>query len=201
MTIKEKREKRELKMRQDIMTAAIKIINDQGYDKLSLRKIAKEIGYSAPHIYNYYSDKADIIHNIVRNLYSRVIYETVHKVEENHGESFEFQFYFMIKTFVRAAVREPESIKAVLRSGFNLFYDDTSALLQGITELQRFLGYGERNEVFKHCGEEVPQLLIVSMLGLVSHIVHSDITDEAARSQLIDDYSNLLFTGIKLRSE
>ena len=46
MGIKERRDVEKAEMKQKIMTAAIEIIEQEGYEKLSIRKIASRIEYS-----------------------------------------------------------------------------------------------------------------------------------------------------------
>ena len=60
MGIKERRDVEKAEMKQKIMTAAIEIIEQEGYEKLSIRKIASRIEYSPTTIYLYYKDKAEI---------------------------------------------------------------------------------------------------------------------------------------------
>ena len=57
MTI-EKRRKREIEeMRELILKAASEIMSSDGFDKLSIRKIARKIEYSPSIIYHYFDNK------------------------------------------------------------------------------------------------------------------------------------------------
>ncbi|QQK07292.1 TetR/AcrR family transcriptional regulator [Miniphocaeibacter halophilus] len=51
MVGKKRRENEKEKMRKLILNASVKIILEEGYDKLSMRKIADRIEYSATTIY------------------------------------------------------------------------------------------------------------------------------------------------------
>lgn len=55
------RQRRHERTRQDILTAALQIINEEGRDKLSLREIARRIDYSPAGIYEYFGSKEEII--------------------------------------------------------------------------------------------------------------------------------------------
>jgi AcrR family transcriptional regulator len=47
-------------VRESILKEALAIINQYGYDDLSMRKLASRLGFSAKTIYNYYSNKDEI---------------------------------------------------------------------------------------------------------------------------------------------
>lgn len=56
MDIKKRRSIEKEKMKHLILNASIKIINKDGFDSLSMRKIADLIGYSPKTIYIYYEN-------------------------------------------------------------------------------------------------------------------------------------------------
>jgi AcrR family transcriptional regulator len=47
-------------VRESILKEALAIINQYGYDDLSMRKLASRLGFTAKTIYNYYSNKDEI---------------------------------------------------------------------------------------------------------------------------------------------
>lgn len=62
----ERKEREKKEMRDLILKAALKLIIEEGYDDLSIRKIANKIEYSPGTIYLYFKDKDDIffeLHN------------------------------------------------------------------------------------------------------------------------------------------
>src|ERR1700749_3293513 len=50
----------------NILDASLKIVKEGGWDALSMRKIADEIEYTAPIIYEYYSNKGAILLELTR---------------------------------------------------------------------------------------------------------------------------------------
>src|SRR5215469_11079317 len=50
--------------RGNILDAAYDIVKDEGWQALSMRKIADKIEYTAPIIYEYYANKAAILHEL-----------------------------------------------------------------------------------------------------------------------------------------
>lgn len=77
MGISERREKEKKEMKQAILDAAMALFIEDGYDSVSIRKIADRIEYSPSTIYLYFEDKDEIffeLHNIgFAELYSHQI--------------------------------------------------------------------------------------------------------------------------------
>ena len=66
MTIEKRREREVEEMKELILSAASDIIASQGFDKLSIRKIAKKIEYSPSIIYHYFDDKEEILNVVMQ---------------------------------------------------------------------------------------------------------------------------------------
>jgi AcrR family transcriptional regulator len=67
MGIAERKEKQKLEIRKLILEASMKLFVDQGFDNVSIRKIADLIEYSPTDVYLYFKDKDEIfydLHNI-----------------------------------------------------------------------------------------------------------------------------------------
>lgn len=54
------------------MDAAREMFVDEGYQNVSMRKIADKIGYSATTIYLYFDDKTDLLHQICEQTFARL---------------------------------------------------------------------------------------------------------------------------------
>jgi AcrR family transcriptional regulator len=65
MGVKERREREKNELRTRIMDAARTIFADEGYDAVSMRRIADAIEYSPAAIYAYFKDKAELFRQIV----------------------------------------------------------------------------------------------------------------------------------------
>jgi AcrR family transcriptional regulator len=66
MGVKERKERQKTEMREAILSAALRLFSDEGYENVTMRKIADRIEYSVGTIYLYFKDKADIffaLHN------------------------------------------------------------------------------------------------------------------------------------------
>lgn len=56
MGVKEKKQRQKTEMWEAILNAALKLFSDEGYDNVTMRKIADKIEYSVGTIYLYYKD-------------------------------------------------------------------------------------------------------------------------------------------------
>jgi AcrR family transcriptional regulator len=66
MGVKERKDRQKTEMREAILSAALKLFSDEGYDNVTMRKIADNIEYSVGTIYLYFKDKAEMffeLHN------------------------------------------------------------------------------------------------------------------------------------------
>ena len=61
MGIKERRAREKEQLRQQILSAARELFVNEGYEKVSMRKIANKIEYSPTTIYLHFKDKADLL--------------------------------------------------------------------------------------------------------------------------------------------
>jgi len=60
MGIKERKDRQKTEMRGAILSAALVLFSDEGYDNVTMRKIAEEIEYSVGTIYLYFKDRDEI---------------------------------------------------------------------------------------------------------------------------------------------
>jgi AcrR family transcriptional regulator len=71
--IKERREREKQVTRESILTAAHQIARQEGWPALTIRKVADEIEYSAPMIYEYFANKEEILLELMRDGYQQLI--------------------------------------------------------------------------------------------------------------------------------
>jgi len=66
MGVLERREREKLELREQILDAARTLFANEGYDAVTMRKIADAIEYSPTAIYLHFQDKEELIHEICR---------------------------------------------------------------------------------------------------------------------------------------
>ena len=66
MGVKERRAREKEQLRRRILSAARELFVTEGYESVSMRKIADMIEYSPTTIYLYYEDKADLLDSVCK---------------------------------------------------------------------------------------------------------------------------------------
>lgn len=66
MGIKERKAREKEQLRQQILSAARELFVNEGYENVSMRKIANKIEYSPTTIYLYFTDKADLLDSVCK---------------------------------------------------------------------------------------------------------------------------------------
>jgi AcrR family transcriptional regulator len=99
------RAKRELK--QQILDAARELFVRQGYENVSMRKIAHRIEYSPATIYTYYKDKDEVLDCLCEETFLKLQLEKSAAVEETHGDALEALKKGM-ETYIRFGLEHPE---------------------------------------------------------------------------------------------
>lgn len=73
MGVKERRTREKESLRQEILDAARELFVQEGYESVTMRRIAEKIEYSPTTIYLYFQDKTDLLHSICEEMFLRLI--------------------------------------------------------------------------------------------------------------------------------
>lgn len=73
MGISERKEREKTEMKKLITDAAMRTFLTEGYDKTSIRNIAESIEYSPGTIYLYYKDKDELLYEVQRQAYGKLL--------------------------------------------------------------------------------------------------------------------------------
>jgi AcrR family transcriptional regulator len=197
MGIKERRSLEREQIRKKISDAASEIIIVEGFEKLSIRKIAERIEYSPGVIYNYFKNKNDIVNQIIA--------ENIHRICDSilslelHKMNPKTALEIGLTKFATAMLENRQQYKAIMLCGMNLslFRVDASDT-NGLRELLiNVLKIGKNSGVFDIRNEEITSmLLIASIFGLIYTIVQEKIEDEQMLAILIESHVNLLVRGV-----
>ena len=75
MGIKERRARQKTLVRQEILDAARELLIRDGYEKLSMRKVAERIDYSPTAIYLHFKDKQELVFSLCQETFVRLVRE------------------------------------------------------------------------------------------------------------------------------
>jgi AcrR family transcriptional regulator len=85
MGIKERRVRHKEQLRQEILDTARELFVQEGYENVSMRKIAQRIEYSPTTIYHHFENKADLLYSLVQETFSRLL-ATLGKIDEAYHD-------------------------------------------------------------------------------------------------------------------
>lgn len=201
MGIKERRNEEKTEMKKKIMNAAIDIIEQEGYEKLSIRKIAAKIEYSPTTIYLYYKDKAEIITDMSDELYNKVMESVVAVMKENTPLPIDKQAHAILRAFIKGLCSEPEMVKSIMFSGINVIFANNSAdekpSNSGIDMFDSFISYGITQKIFRPNIESNSWMIVSALLGFVLSSIGSQLYLLNDFNKHIDDFVEILMGGIK----
>ena len=190
-------------MKQFILEAAVKITAEVGYEKLSMRKIADEIGYTPTTIYLYYKDKEQIIADIFMIVYQEIILNIQKIFHEYSHLSFDGQLKLALEAFIETIVSKPELGKVIISSGAKTMFDSDSkdnvteeGEEHGIDLLQQFLNRGEQQGIFRQLDKNISWMMITALVGFSIHAIETKTYLQENWKQLVHVYTEMLINGL-----
>ena len=88
MGIRERRARQKKYLRQEILDAASELFVRDGYENVSMRRIADRIEYSPTTIYIYFKDKAELLEQVCKETFARLV-ERLSKIMAQPGDPVE----------------------------------------------------------------------------------------------------------------
>lgn len=202
MGIKERRNIEKAEMKKKIKGAAIELIEQEGYEKLSIRKIAAKIEYSPTTIYLYYKDKAEIISDMSYDLYHKVESNAAAIINGNAALSIDQRIHSLLNVFVMSLCSEPEMAKAIMYSGTNAIFANESRndkpSNSGIDMLDNFFADGIAQRVLKPNIANTSWMIISALLGFVMCAIENQLYKLGDFDRLVSDFIEILMGGIRL---
>jgi AcrR family transcriptional regulator len=119
MGVKERREREKTALREEILDAARDLFVKDGYESLSMRRIAEKIEYSPTTIYLYFRDKDDLIRQVCQETFSMLIQilQSLHLDQNNPLEGLRKAGY----AYIHFGLEHPDHYRAAFmtRNGFD----------------------------------------------------------------------------------
>ncbi|QOX62026.1 TetR/AcrR family transcriptional regulator [Anoxybacterium hadale] len=204
MGIKERRDIEKVEMKKRIKAAAITLIQQEGYEKLSLRKIASKIEYSPTTIYLYYKDKAEIITDMSNDLYGKVESNAADIINTTNAHSIDQRMSNILKVFIMSLCSEPEMSKAIMYSGTNVIFSNkmagshnTKPSNPGIDMLDHFINDGIAQKALKPNITNASWMIISALLGFVMSAIENELYRQPDFEKLVGDFVEVLMGGIR----
>lgn len=132
------------KLRRKILDEAGKIIREEGFSALSMRKLADRVGYSAASIYLYFRNRDDLAKELSREGYGKLL-DHMRRAESGITDAYG-RVEALLKAYVAFGVQNPET--------YRLFFTSDTSYLNAV--------FAEKDE-----SEPAPQAfaLLVGAIG------------------------------------
>ena len=110
MSIKDRKSRENTQLKQEILTAALRIFAEQGYGQVSMRKIAALIDYSPTTIYRFYRNKEELLLTIAAETY-RDLSARFEKVKAENGDSPLVILKSLVKEYIIFCMERPDMFR------------------------------------------------------------------------------------------
>ena len=190
-----------------ILDCARSIMETEGLEGISIRKVAKSAGYTEGNVYNYFENKDRLITELIQLGYQQMM-KSVTAVPYNSGST-EEQILQMFINYTEAALEMPEYYKAVMLSEDPKILKITSVLSsgeeggsKGIQKLEEMLIKGMETGEF---AAEDPSFIARSMwtanFGLTIRLIIENPSKGQDAAALVRDQLGWIFRGLKRRED
>lgn len=201
MGIKERRKIEKERIKKEIHKAASEIIIEEGYSKLSIRKIATKIDYSPSLIYNYYESKADIVLSIWQDKSEKIIHTMTNLKLNDPDEKNNIKNLF--KTYINLILESPYEYRAIMLNNIDIikkvnfdFTEEEKKSLKIKETKKQYDNYLEKGLLRNVDTEKYAFLSWISINGFVSNMVLSNNQDKEFVDRLIDEYIDFMIYGL-----
>ena len=206
MTIEDRRDREKHQMKEMILQTAADIILAEGFEKLSIRKIANQIEYSPAIIYHYFQNKDEIIGQVLRRGHRDFTSALSEGLEE--GAAPEARLKALVRSYIETALADSGRYLTVQLNGSPEVLEVTAYMYENAAEEKPALRILFET-VKKIAGEDIPdrdiemisQIIAASSLGLVTRLSLEKDIGETRRNQLIDRFTDTAVRMASLRNE
>jgi len=199
-----RREKESIQMRKNIINAAKKIIKDEGFEKLSIRKIAKKLDYAPSILYYYFQNKEELQMAIMQDGYGKII-KAVLSAYQSDGSGLK-KLKKMSEAYIYAAYNmSDEFVQAQINSA-DIALEHTASMFEGALSKKpalQLLGkaLSQINQLKTLSEVEIElkaQMIAASTLGLIVKLIVEKNLDERQRNRLVNTFINQVIVPIAL---
>ncbi|GFZ29714.1 TetR family transcriptional regulator [Clostridium zeae] len=203
MGIQHRRERERQEKRELILNAAKDIINLEGIDSVTVRKIADKIEYTAPIIYHYFKDKDEIIDCIMREGYKKLI-ESIAIMGESEAEP-AIRIEDGLRNYINMALKMKEEYRNLLLNSSPNVLQHTSVLFEGASKERKAIdilcqsieSLWNESDIDKSKIELTAQIIWTSTFGLIIRLMIEDFISIEQKEKLINCHIEAVFKILK----
>ena len=200
--VKERRAREKEQLRREILDAARDLFVREGYENVSMRRIAERIEYSPTTIYLYFQDKAELLYCLCEETFARLVKEFERLKAEDSGDPVRCLRRGM-RAYIEFGLKYPNHYKVTFimhpeHHEPDKYMNPDSMGMKAFAFLPALVGEAVRQGKFRQVDvAATSQTLWAAIHGLTSLlIVHPDFP-WVNRSELIDHLIDTMLDGLK----
>ena len=202
MGTRERRERQKENLRQEIFDAASDLFSKEGYQNVSMRKIADKIEYSPATIYLYFKGKDDLLHQICEDTFAH-LGNHLGVIEKKYGKNFD-GLRRGFRAYIEFGLKHPKQYELTFMTPLDKYLDPETYTFEGSMG-QKAYGYlqnqvtacMENGEIRKGDVEETAQAIWAGIHGVTSLLIAQYHFPFVSQNRLIDKTIELLLDGLK----
>jgi AcrR family transcriptional regulator len=202
MSVQERRAKEKQELRQEIIDAARDLFINEGFENVSMRKIADRIDYSPTTIYLYFQDKIDLLDCICEETLSR-LQERLAGIRDEYSDPVE-RMHRGLRAYIDFGLEHPGDYRVAFILEFKQYIESGRCLRCHTLGQQTFDGL--RNDVAEcvRSGafasgdiEAMSQVIWAAIHGLASLLITRSHFPWVDRDLLIETLVDSLIRGFR----
>lgn len=198
MGITERRVRQRNALRREILDAATEMFAEQGFERVSMRKLAERVEYSPTAIYLHFRDKEALFHAVCEEAFGRLI-RRLEKQRQKHADDPLGCLKAGLLEYIDFGLKHPDHYMVAFMNRSNVREQpfEGSAGEQAFSFLRRTVADGVAAGVFRPIDVELTsQVLWMSVHGLVSLLVAKEGFPFAPRRALEEELLATLVRGL-----
>jgi AcrR family transcriptional regulator len=202
MGVKERRERQRAALRQEILDAARELFVREGFENVSMRRVAEKIEYSPTTIYLHFKDKADLLFCLCEETFAKLV-STFKAIGEDLRDPLDC-LKKGLRAYVDFGLRHPNHYKVtfIVHPEFHedqeRFLHEETMGMKAFNYLRMMVEECVKQKKFRKVDVEMAsQALWAAVHGVTSLlIVHPDFP-WVQKSKLIDTVIDTMIEGLK----
>jgi len=202
MGVHERRAREKKELRQEILDAARELFVQEGFEHVSMRKIAEKIEYSPTTIYLYFRDKADLVDCLCEETLARLVRKQT-QLDQSVADPMD-RLKQGLRSYIEFGLKHPNHYKMAFMMS-ELFEDPDRAVRsramgeKAFDHLRRDLAQCvQQNSIAVPDIEATAQVLWATIHGLTSLLIAKPKFPWVERERLIDTLVENAINGLRL---
>lgn len=186
-------------LRNEILDAAREMFVAEGYQNVSMRKIADKIGYSATTIYLHFKDKNDLLHQICEESFAQLA-RNISSIQQLSANSMD-KLRMGLREYINFGLRHPSHYEVIfimpLKSEIEGNYESSQGKVAFETLSNNVSDCVKDNLLKNNDIALISQTLWAGIHGITSLLITHSSFPFIEKEKLIDNVIETLISGIK----